>query len=210
MILRQNGLSFKYEIKIVVSKMDDLWHVTKVYSRYLKHNNQWHRCNIDLWPSGKLTISASTIDKDGKCFIGYVDKSRKIYEFKANYFNRNYIKLKEFFYNAKFRLFQFYYMKVRPIRINLILMFMVLIISLSYYYINEYYDNFLYNFISTNNLAQSILIFLSLATVVSLVHPFSFRRDTSVKETRKLISRNNKYISNKNKNDKKIEAGLNL
>ena len=207
MVLKQNGLRFKYKTKVTIENIGKFRRITKSGYGYLKYNNQWHECSFDMFRNGKLAISPYGTIKDGMSSLGPVNTNRNLYEFKLNWFNRNYFRLKNFVCNKKYKLLHFYDKKLRPIKLNLILMFIVLTISICYYYINELFDDYLYKIISTNNLAQSIIIFFTLATVVSLVHPFSFKRDTSAKETRELISRNNEYLSRKNQVSKKIEAG---
>src|SRR5690606_120207 len=87
--------------------------------------------------------------------------------------------------------------KIKPIKSNLLYIFLAFVGSCGYYLINYYFDNFLQKLINNSNLAQSIIVFLSLSSIINIFHPFTFRKELNLTEIDDLIKRK----SNKMKED---------
>ncbi len=54
-----------------------------------------------------------------------------------------------------------------------IIFFIALILSMSYCFMNEWYNNKLHDIVSNNNIIQSVLIFLALGSLINIFFPFT-------------------------------------
>lgn len=61
-----------------------------------------------------------------------------------------------------------------------------LILSVSYFLVNESNDAFLMKFIAKNNFAQSIIIFLTISSFINIFYPFTLKKQIEKKDIEKI------------------------
>ena len=89
--------------------------------------------------------------------------------------------------------------RINLIKKNLRYITIALVGSIIYFLINHFYDNFLQELINKSNLVQSIIVFLSLSSIINIIHPFTLRKEWSIEEIDDLI------ITRIDKNKKDLE-----
>ena len=98
-----------------------------------------------------------------------------------------------------------YYKNKRKLsnRFKIIIAFsLALIITIIFYIINYQGDNRLLEIISENLIIQSVFIFLTSATLISLFLPFTFRKELNDKKVKKITSKEIKdYVENEKGNE---------
>ncbi len=61
--------------------------------------------------------------------------------------------------------------------------------AFAYYMINHFFNGILQEIINQSNFVQSCIVFLSLASLINIVRPFSLRKELSIKEVDELIKK---------------------
>jgi hypothetical protein len=204
MKFKLNGKTYRYKPKYY-KREDDLNIKSPSYSTYrngkMFYKNGWKDCRFYILKnSGKLKIAIYPLGiiKDGMSEMGKVDSQGYIDIVEISKFKMLLIKGYDFMFFCKIY-FLIFMDKVKPIKKNVRYILIALIGSIIYYLINHFYNSALQELINKSNLIQSIIVFLSLSSIINIVHPFTLRKEWSIEEINDLIS---KKI---NKNREKIE-----
>ena len=110
------------------------------------------------------------------------------FEIKISYLNRLRIR-------AKYLLlkFEIYFLRLKDralsIKTNLHWILVAALGALLYYLINYLFDNYLMRLINESNLAQSIIVFLSLSSIINIFHPFNLKKEITSEDINNLIDK---------------------
>ena len=170
-------------------RFDELEIKAPKYSIYtegsVKKDGGWKECSFFLLKTKAGTLTGLELHEHGS--IEPFDKI-KLERIKLSWFNRNLIKT----YEALFH-FKVYLLTVRDralsIKKNIIWVLLAAFGASCYYMINVFFNDALKNLINDSNLAQSVIVFLSLSSVINMFHPFTFRKELGKAEVNMLITK---------------------
>lgn len=192
MKLKLNGIKFKYN-PTYYKREDDLNVKLPSYSIYrygkIFYNNEWKECRfyvIDRLGKSRLEVSSVGIIKEGISDIGKVDSQGNVKTIELSKYKRFIIKIYDFIFLCKVN-FISYFDKIKLIKKNLHYILIALLGSVVYFLINHFCDNILQELINKSNLIQSIIVFLSLSSIINIIHPFTLRKEWTIKEIDDLI-----------------------
>lgn len=192
MRLKLNKKKYKY-IPEYVKREDDLNVKLPSYTIYRKgevlHEGEWKGCRFyisDKPTESIISVSSSGIVKKGISDIGKVDSQGNVDVIKLSKFQRLKIKIYDFVFFRRIVLYSFID-KVKLIRKNLKYILISLLGSIIYFLINHFFDGFLQDLINKSNLVQSFIVFLSLSSIINIFHPFTLRKEWTIKEIDVLI-----------------------
>lgn len=201
MMFTHNKIRYKY-LPIFYRHQDELQVNLPTYSSYrygaINQNGIWKDCRFYISKHKKtfLEVYPVSIIKDGMSDLGPVNKNMLYDKFELSLKNRIVFNLCDFWLSLKIKKLELLD-KISPIRVNLFYILFALVGSCAYYLTNYYFDNFLQKLINNSNLAQSIIVFLSLSSIINIFHPFTLRKELNITEIDDLIKRK----SNKMKED---------
>ena len=106
------------------------------------------------------------------------------------------------FYKYKSRIFE---------RKNTLLVFFLAIsISLTYYYINVFYNNNLMKYVSENIWIQTVFIFLTISGFISIFYPFTIQKGINEMDVKKISEKAIKEERRKRKANKRARKNATL
>ena len=194
MRFRQNKVSYKYKPKFY-KREDELKVKNPSYSVYrygaIKQNGIWNECRFYVFKKSNetiLEISPVGIIKDKISNLGAINEQMYFDRVKLSWFNRSLI----FVYDKLFLLrigFLKFLDKIKPIRSNLSYIIIAIIGSAIYFLVNHYFDNYLQKLINNSNLAQSVIVFLSISSIINIFHPFTLRKELNINDIDELIKK---------------------
>ena len=132
---------------------------------------------LEIHPSGSI--------KNGISNLGPVNEQNYFDNVKLSKLNQTLIKTYDKLFSLKISFLKFLD-KIKPIKNNLRYMLIALIGSSIYFLINHFYDDFLQKLINDSNLAQSVIVFLSISSIINIFHPFTLRKELSISEVDEL------------------------
>ncbi len=151
-------------------------------------SKKWIWCSLDILEKEGthfIIISARAWKKDGQSDLGLVDKGGRYKTLKLSRVNYFLIKTYDKIFFKKIKLLKFLD-KLVPIKKNLYLILLAVVLASIYYIINYFFDNYLQDLISKSNLIQSIIVFLSLSSIINIFHPFTLRKEVNIEEVKKV------------------------
>ena len=187
MRINLNGKKYKYKPSYYKQE-DDLNVKSPSYSIYRNgkflEDGKWEECRffINDKKKGKSTI---VIIPSG---IREKNENRIEEKFELSRFRRFKIHTYDFIFLVKIRCLVIFD-KITLIRKNLNYILIALIGSIIYFLINHFYDNFLQELINKSNLVQSLIVFLSISSIINIFHPFTLRKEWTIKEIDELIKK---------------------
>jgi hypothetical protein len=194
MRFRQNKVSYKYKPEFY-KREDELKVKNPSYSVYrygaIKQNGIWNECRFYVFKKSNetiLEISPTGIIKDGISNLGPINEQMYFNRVKLSWFNRLLI----FTYDKLFFLkisFLKFLDRIKPIKSNLSYILLAFLGSAIYFLVNHYFDNYLQKLINNSNLAQSVIVFLSLSSIINIFHPFTLRKELNINEVDELIKK---------------------
>ena len=215
MRFRQNGTKYKYRLEYY-KQNDELRVKPPIYSIYrrgsIKQNGVWKNCNFHLFKKeGKtiIEVSPTGIVKDGMSDLGPINEHHYFNRFKLSKFNKTLINLYEKWYDFKILLFRLVD-RTKLIKNNIIYISLAFLGATVYFLINHYFDNFLQKLINNSNLAQSLIVFLSLSSIINIFHPFSLRKEVKIGEVDELIRKKSEIMRQDLEDEKWIEENANF
>lgn len=150
------------------------------------YNNEWKECMfyiIDKPNKSLLQIRPINFSYDRESFPnGFVDIVR------LSKYNRFKIQVFDLFYISKVY-FLIFLEKINWIKKNFYGFLIAFILSLLYFILNYYGNNFLQELISDSLIVQSIIIFLSFSTLLNIFYPFTIRKEWTIEEIDKLVEK---------------------
>ncbi|MFI0429174.1 hypothetical protein [Mariniflexile sp. HMF6888] len=155
----------------------------------IKVNNKWVKCRFNYQNRKDKTnvdISANAYKYDknnskGTSELGEVNQQGYFTTLKINKFNRLMIKIYNILYGCKIQILKTIDW-IKSIKVNFILISISGLIATSYYFINIWFDNVLQKLINESVFVQSLIVFLSISSLINIFHPFTLRREISMKE----------------------------
>jgi len=102
------------------------------------------------------------------------------------------------------------YYKRRSSSGRIIAFIIVILITTIYYLLNHFGNNELMNFISSNLIIQTFLIFLSSLTIVSPFLPITFRKELNDEKVKKILSKEIKVYQYNEKENERIEKDASI
>lgn len=192
MRFKLKGNKYKYKPQYWKSK-DDMGVKLPSYSIYrygsMLYNGKWQDCRFYILKTSngtEIEISATSFTKDGKSNIGEVNSFGILDRIKLPFFTKYLIKIFDSIFISKI-----YFLRavdrLNLIKKNLRYIIIALIGSIIYFFINHFYDNYLQELINRSNIVQSIIVFLSLSSIINIIHPFTLRKEWSIEEIDNLI-----------------------
>ena len=175
------------------------WNIPKI-----KHNNIWYNCSIKF-EGNTLIVSSLILHHKNSCIVKE-HITGEYHREKVSTLKKNLIL---FLYNThtiNYKIFNF--KKELVNRKKTIFIFgLAIILSLSYYFINQYSKNSLMTLIANNLLAQTIIIFLTLSGFINIFTPFTIQKEITKKDIEeisasKIIEQNKTEEQNKINRDR--------
>jgi predicted ferric reductase len=153
-------------------------------------------------------ISSTGVVKNGISELGKVDKFGVYKTIELSWLNRIIVNAYDKLFFFKIRLLMLRD-RIEPIKSNLSYISIAVLGATTYYLINHFFDGFLQNLINNSNLAQSIIVFLSLSSIINIFHPFTLRKEVNIKEVDELIKKKTEKMREALEYEKRIEEGAN-
>jgi hypothetical protein len=208
MRIKFNGKWFKYKPKYDKRK-DDFGVKLPSYSLYrygeMLYGKEWKECRFYIFDiKNKFYVEIFLIGQtinNNDLNIGKISNQCFEDKIEISKFNRFLIRLYDFIFITKIRFLKILD-KAENIRRNLFYILIALSASILYFFINYYCDNYLQDLINENIIIQSIIIFLSISSIINIIHPFTLRKEWTIKEIDNLIEnkiKKNKIDSEKDK-----------
>ncbi len=199
----------EYRIRTIHNENNRFWKPNGFYSNIseIMIDKTWWRCNINFI---KKVNSEKMIQITHPMKVEHNSSSiTKIYtqgvyaEFETSRFK---VSLLKFLLNQHEINYSFYKYKSRIFerKNTLLVFFLAISISLTYYYINVFYNNNLMKYVSENIWIQTVFIFLTISGFISIFYPFTIQKGINEKDVQKISENAIKEERRKRKANKRV------
>lgn len=158
----------------------------KIYNK-----NEWVDCNFHIVSIGSnpvMYVSPSGWVKDGMSELGPVDEQGFFDIIYLGQLDVIKINLYDYFFHARIETLKIYD-NLKSIKKTLRYFLWAFIFSMLYFLINYFSENYLMDLIGESNVAQSLILFFTLATVINIFRPFVLRNELDIEQVNELISK---------------------
>ncbi len=206
----QNKISYNYLPKYY-KQYDELNINRPKYSVYrygaIKQNKIWKDCLFYIFSRNDKTfleIYPVGIIKDGMSDLGPVNNEMFYDKVELSLKNKVLLNMFDLWFSLKIKRLKLFD-RITPIKSNLFYILLAFVGSFAYYVINYYFDNFLQKLINNSILAQSIIVFLTLSSIINIFHPFTLRRELNVSEIDDLIKKKSEKMKTNLEHDEWVK-----
>jgi hypothetical protein len=145
----------------------------------IKHNNIWYDCSIKF-EENTLIISSLILHHENSCTV----KEHIAGEFhreELSSLKRNLVLYLCNIHPINYKIFDFKNTIVSR-RKSIFVFGLAISLSMSYYYINLYFENWFMNWIANSLFAQTVIIFLTLSGFINIFTPFTIQKEITEKD----------------------------
>ena len=199
----------EYRIRTIHNENNRFWKPNGFYSNIseIMIDKTWWRCNINFIKKDNsakiIQITHPMKVEQNSSLITKVYTQGVYAEFESLRFK---VSLLKFLLNQHDINYSFYKYKSRIFerKNTLLVFFLAISISLTYYYINVFYNNNLMKYVSENIWIQTVFIFLTISGFISIFYPFTIQKGINEKDVQKISENAIKEERRKRKANKRV------
>ena len=205
----------EYRIRTIHNENNRFWKPIGFYrnTSEIMIDKTWWRCNINFIKKDNsekfIQITHPMKVEQNSSLITKVYTQGVYAEFESLRFK---VSLLKFLLNQHDINYSFYKYKSRIFerKNTLLVFFLAISISLTYYYINVFYDNNLMKYVSENIWIQTVFIFLTISGFISIFYPFTIQKGINEMDVKKISEKAIKEERRKRKANKRARKNATL